>query len=131
MGSQRYLLDTCTFLWLCADPGRLGHGARESLSEGPAELLLSDVAVLEIALKWAAGKITLPAPPRAWVEQQSRTWKLLPVPLSRATIYRSTELPEIHRDPFDRLLVATALQEEAVIVTPDESIHRYPVPWTW
>lgn len=128
---MRYLLDTCVFLWLCADPNRLGNVAKDRLSEVNAELLLSDITILEIALKWSAGKITLPAPPRAWVEQQTATWNLMSAPLSRPAIYRSTELPDIHRDPFDRLLVASALEEQATIVTPDDQIHRYPVPCIW
>ena len=128
---MRYLLDTCVFLWLCADPDRLSDAAKERLSDVQAELLLSDIVVLEIGLKWGSGKITLPAPPRAWVEQQAATWNLTGVRLSRPTIYRSTELPDIHRDPFDRLLVASALEEQAAIVTPDDQIHRYPVPWVW
>jgi PIN domain nuclease of toxin-antitoxin system len=53
------------------------------------------------------------------------------VPLSRDEVYRASELPDHHRDPFDRLLVATALATGATILTPDEAIHRYPVSWRW
>ena len=128
---MRYLLDTCSFLWLCAAPERLSEKARDVLSQGGAELILSDVTALEIALKWLAGKIRLPAPPRSWVEEQAGLWSLVRAPISRTAIYHLTELPTLHADPFDRLLVATALEEDATIVTPDESIQRYPVAWAW
>ena len=128
---MKLILDTCTFIWLCADPDRLGIQARESLAEQRAELILSDVSVLEISLKWLTGKLTLPAPPRSWIEEQSRIWGAVRLPLGRSVIYRSTELPDLHRDPFDRLLIASALEEGATLVTPDEWVRRYPVPCIW
>ncbi len=51
--------------------------------------------------------------------------------IKRADIYRASELPAHHRDPFDRLLVAAALGATATIVTPDETIHKYPVSYRW
>ena len=128
---MRYLLDTCTFVWMCAEPGQLSRVARDALADPAAVLLLSDASVLEICLKWQAGKIELPAPPRLWVEEQAGVWQTTPLPLSRAMMYRSTELPPLHRDPFDRLLVSAALEEGARLLTPDTWIQKYPVPWVW
>jgi PIN domain nuclease of toxin-antitoxin system len=82
-------------------------------------------------MKWGSRKIVIPTPPRAWIEEQARTWRTVALPLSRRAIYRATELPALHRDPFDRLLVASALEENATIVTPDEAIRRYPVSCVW
>lgn len=130
MGSLIYLLDTCTFIWLCADPEKLSATAREAI-DADAGLLLSDVSALEITLKWQAGKLELPDPPAAWIETQAETWGLTTRPLSRAEIYRSAELPDHHRDPFDRLLVATALAAGATILTPDPAVRRYPVSTRW
>ncbi|MBI4585098.1 MAG: type II toxin-antitoxin system VapC family toxin [Planctomycetes bacterium] len=126
-----YLLDTCVWIWLCSDPARLSARASAALDDERAELLFSDAAALEIALKWAAGKIALPKPPRLWIEEQLALWQARSLPISRPAIYRSTELAELHRDPFDRLLVATALEEGATLVTPDPWIQRYPVAWIW
>ena len=66
--------------------------------------MLSDVSALEITLKWNAGKITLPDPPRQWVERQISEWELDCLGLKRDDIYRAAELPAHHRDSFDRLL---------------------------
>ena len=126
-----YLLDTCTFIWLCAEPERLSETAKRAIRASDASLLLSDVSALEITLKWRAGKITLPDPPGLWVEAQIAAWVLDCRPLSRTDIYRAGELPEHHRDPFDRLLVATALNLNATILTPDKAIHQYPVSYRW
>ena len=126
-----YLLDTCTFIWLCADSKRLSKAARNAIDAPSASLLLSDISVLEITFKWSAGKLDLPDPPRLWVESQVEAWALTMQPLGRAEIYRAGELPEHHRDPFDRLLVAAALNLNATILTPDTAIHRYPVSYRW
>ena len=124
------LLDTCTFLWLTAEPSKLSEAACAALA-GASSLVLSDCTVLEIALKWRAGKLPLPSPPRTWVETQARTWSLARLNIRRRHIYRSTELAALHRDPFDRLLVAQAIDDSLTIVTPDPMIRRYPVATLW
>mgnify|MGYP006266582177 CR=1 FL=1 len=128
---MKALLDTCTFIWLCAEPDGLSGAAKDILDDTENSLLLSDVSVMEIALKWTAGKLTLPDSPRTWVESQVRTWSLELIALSREHIYRATELPGYHRDPFDRLLIATALTVGATMVTPETAIQSYPVSWRW
>ena len=126
-----YLLDTCTFIWLCAEPERLSETAENAINASDASLLFSDISALEMTLKWSAGKITFPDPPRLWIESQITTWNLECRPISRSDIYRAGELPDHHRDPFDRLLVATALNLDATILTPDKAIHQYPVSYRW
>ncbi len=126
-----YLLDTCTFIWLCAKSDRLSKSVKSAIDGPQAALLLSDVSVLEITLKWGTGKLELPDPPRHWLETQTTAWSLDLQPLSRDDIYRAGELPDHHRDPFDRLLVATALNLNATILTPDQAIHQYPVSYRW
>lgn len=126
-----YLLDTCTFIWLCSEPERLSQAAKSAIDAPNSSLFLSDISALEITLKWSAGKLVLPDPPRNWVETQIAAWALDCLPLNRAEIYRAGELPAYHRDPFDRLLVGTALNANATILTPDEAIHQYPVSYRW
>ena len=126
-----YLLDTCTFVWLCSDPGKLSDAAVAILRSEESSLLLSDVTTLEISHKWRAGKITLPDPPRHWIEGQAAAWSLPFRPIGREDIYRASELPGHHKDPFDRLLVAAAINAKATILSPDEAIRAYPVSWRW
>jgi PIN domain nuclease of toxin-antitoxin system len=126
-----YLLDTCTFIWLCAEPERLSDVARSAIDSTDSSLLLSDASALEITLKWNAGKIELPDPPRHWIESQISAWSLDCRSIEREDIYRSSELPHHHRDPFDRLLVAAAINLNATILTPDDAIRAYPVSCRW
>ena len=125
------VLDTCTLIWLCAQPERLSTTARDLIDTPETRLLLSEVSVLEISLKWSAGKLELPDPPRHWIESQVAAWSLESLALGREDMYRAGELPAHHRDPFDRLLVAAALRANALILTPDEAVRRYPVSCRW
>ena len=128
---NRYLLDTCTLIWLASEPERLSPAAQQAIDAVDSAVLFSDVSALEITLKWTVGKIILPDPPRLWIERQIARWELDCLPLTRDDIYRASELPAHHRDPFDRLLVAVALGAAATILTPDDAIHDYPVSYRW
>ena len=126
-----WMLDTCTFVWLCASPDKLSTAAAGIIDAPDTRLLLREVSILEIALKWSLGKLGLPEPPRRWVESQVASWSLDCRALVREDMYRASELPNHHRDPFDRLLVAAALRANALIPTPDDAAHRYPVSCRW
>ena len=128
---MRLVLDTCTLIWLAGEPDKLSPAARSAIDDDQNELLLSDVSVLEVCLKWQSGKLMLPAPPRMWTEQQRQTWELEELLLGREHMFRSAELPAHHRDPFDRLLVSQAIAEGLTIVTPDAAVARYPVAILW
>lgn len=128
---MRYLLDTCTFIWLCSEPGKLSTSARLLIDDDTNTILVSDVSALEITLKWTAGKLSLPSSPRQWFESQVRTWAVEQLVVTRSDMYRASELPRHHSDPFDRLLIAVALNSDSAVITPDPTIHAYPVSWKW
>lgn len=124
------ILDTCTFIWLVSEPAELSATARSAI-DGERSVCLSDVSVWEICLKWQARKIDLPSPPRTWVTEQVQAWQLDRLSIEPEHLYRSVELPDLHRDPFDRLLVSQALTRGGKIVTPDAAVRAYPVAVVW
>ena len=128
---MRLLLDTCTFVWLASEPGRLSARATQTINDHKSVLVLSDVTVWEICLKWQSGKLRLPEPPRTWCENQAGVWHLESLSVTREALYRTTELPSHHRDPFDRLLVAQSLEEGLPLITPDQHIAAYPISVVW
>lgn len=128
---MKLLLDTCTFIWLVAAPDQLSERAARTVDDASTELWLSDASVWEICLKWEAGKLQLPAPPRNWIEEQSLRWGVAWLAVERTHHYRATELPRHHRDPFDRLLVAQAIERGLTIATPDAHVQKYPVATLW
>jgi PIN domain nuclease of toxin-antitoxin system len=127
----KLVLDACTLVWLASSPDQLSDVVASAVNDVATDLFLSDGSVWEICLKWGAGKLQLPKPPRLWIEEQRRAWNIDAVPIERNHLYRVSELPAHHRDPFDRLLVAQAIENGLTIATPDPLIVLYPAAVLW
>jgi len=125
------LLDTCVFIWLTQEPEKLGAAARTAINDSANSLFFSHASAWEMHLKHHAGKLILPDPPKQWIPQQLAEWKISVLAIHLAAIQRTSDLPDIHRDPFDRLLVAQALEEGLTIVSPDSFFRGYGVPVVW
>lgn len=123
---RRLLVDSHTFLWFVHGDGRLSPPARKAI-EGSDEVWLSHASVWELTIKHAAGRLTLAAPLR---EMATRGGFLL-LPVDLAHIEATARLPRHHRDPFDRMLVAQAIEEGMTLVTGDDTLWKYPVAWLW
>ncbi len=125
------LLDTCVFLWLADEKHRLSNTARTLLEDASNTLRLHQASPWEIQIKNSLGKLPLPHPPRIAVPEAIERLKLEYRTLDDDTVYTLEKLPHLHRDPFDRLLIAHAVHEGLPIVTPDPLIHQYPVRTLW
>lgn len=128
---MKYLLDTCTFLWIADPRPQLSARAREVFLDPRNEAFLSVVSVWEIALKHGAGRLALPAPPSHFVPSARKRLGIASVELDEAAIFALPRLPNVHADPFDRLLVCQAQLEGMTILTPDPKIRRCPVATEW
>ena len=128
---MRLLLDTFPFVWLTSEPIRFTRATTELLSDETTELFLSDASVIELCLKYGDGSLKMPQSPRRWVEKQRKQWHVHMITLRREASYRLSELPYHHDDAIDRLLVATALENDLSILTSDENIRKYPVTTIW
>lgn len=128
---MRLLLDTCTLIWLAAEPGRIAKGAAAALDEPTSTLLVSHASVWEIYNKCASGKLKLPGKPRRWVSDQIAARGADECPIDRPSLDRMSELPLHHRDPFDRMLCAQALVHGLTIVSPDRAFDEYGVRRVW
>jgi len=125
------LLDTCVFLWMADDVRHLSEAARDILMDSSNVLRLHQVTPWEIQIKHGRGRLPLPRPPRVAVPAAIERLGLDYRTLDDETVYTLEKLPPIHRDPFDRLLVAHAIHEGLPILTPDPKIHAYPVRTIW
>jgi len=125
----RYLLDTHVWVWWHMTPKKLSGRVR-SLIRSPRryeELLLSAVSPWEFAKLLEKGRLGISCDPEAWIREALEMPRLRLVPLSPVVAYRSTVLPPpIHDDPADQIIVATAREENATILTSDERIRSYP-----
>jgi PIN domain nuclease of toxin-antitoxin system len=120
------LLDTAAFLWLCVEARSLSPAAATALSDPDNTVSVSAVTGWEIGLKHAKGKLQLPARLDVWFPAMIRHHRLELLPIDARTAIASTSLPPLHGDPFDRLLVALALEHGMLLVTPDTTIPKYP-----
>ena len=128
---MKLLLDTCAFLWLATEPARLSTTAADTIDDEANDLFISDVTVWEVTLKHLVGKLPLPEPPRVWIPKQVSFFDLQPLPIDAEAIYRSGELPAAHRDPFDRLLAAQAIDGSFRLVTVDTAFEDLGVDCLW
>jgi PIN domain nuclease of toxin-antitoxin system len=127
---MRLLLDTSAVVHLAA--GTLSSAAADAL-RGGGLAVLPPVVPWELAIKVKAGKLELPAPPLDYCLSLVRRHRLtLPREgLDAALLCAAADLPLIHRDPFDRILVAFAIREQLTVLTSDRSIPLYPVATLW
>jgi len=125
------LLDTCTFLWLNADAPELSTTARKLFSSPDNTVYLSAVSSWEIMIKHQLGKLPLPDTPVEFVRNGRILHHIEALPLTEAATWRLNELPNLHRDPFDRILVCQALEHNMVVLTPDQLIRQYSIETAW
>lgn len=128
---MRLLLDSNVLVWSLSDRKRLTPRVRRMLEDNQNELFVSRVSVWELSIKVAKGKLTMPGSSvRSLLEQIAETGMTV-LPIEDAHILRTETVPHHHRDPFDRILVAQALEGGLTILTSDSEISKYDAPVIW
>jgi PIN domain nuclease of toxin-antitoxin system len=117
---------THVFLWLQTAPERLGPQLR-LVQDTATGLLVSAASSWEIAIKYRLGRLPLPEPPEHYVPSRSRAVGAEPLAIGHAHALAVSTLPPLHRDPFDRLLIAQARHPGIPIMTADQQVTQYPV----
>jgi PIN domain nuclease of toxin-antitoxin system len=125
------LLDTHAFLWAVTDDPRLTPAARAVFADRANNLFLSVVSMWEIVLQAHARKLHLKGSVARFFADQLTRNSLSALDVSPRHVLRVAELPRLHRDPFDRLLVAQAQVENMLLVSADTQIARYSVQVIW
>ncbi|WP_027355361.1 type II toxin-antitoxin system VapC family toxin [Desulfofundulus thermocisternus] len=128
---MRALLDTHVFLWWITDDPQLSPRARKIISSGENKLYLSAASGWEMAIKARLGKLSLPDNPEPFILEQLAVNAIEPLAVSMRHALHVYTLPDFHRDPFDRLLIAQAQLENLPIITADPKIASYPVEVIW
>ena len=128
---MRILLDTHSFLWWITDDPRLSPRAREIMSDGENRLFLSAASGWEIAIKSRLGRLVIPEPLESFVPVQLAENGIEGLPIALSHALHVASLPDHHRDPFDRILVAQSELEHLPILTGDPLIAQYAVETVW
>jgi PIN domain nuclease of toxin-antitoxin system len=123
---RRVLCDTCALIWLATGDERLSRKARAVIRY--AELLcFSSISIWEIARKVKSGELEIPISPTLFTDMLIKQYSMKELPLDNAVMLRSSALPEIHKDPADRFIIATALLNDCVVVTGDRRFPEYGI----
>jgi PIN domain nuclease of toxin-antitoxin system len=128
---MRLLLDTCTFLWVITDAPALSPAARARFTDPANEVFLSAASAWEIGIKWKRGRLPLPQPATSFVADQREAHGIAALGIDEESTLHVTRLPDLHRDPFDRMLVSQAIVHGLVLLTPDPLVTQYPARTLW
>ena len=128
---MRYLLDTNVFLFWNSNSPKLSDRARSTIASPRAELLLSAASSWEIAIKCGLGKLKLPDEPWRYVPERMRDHRIVPLSIEHADALEAGQLPAVHDDPFDRILIAQAQRRRLRVVTADPRFREYGIEVVW
>ena len=120
------LLDTCTLLWLASTPAKLPAKVRRVIADNAGNLFISAITAFEIGIKHRRRALELPLAPADWIAETLDHHGIQEIPVDWRIAERSTSLPPLHKDPADRIIIATSLTTGAPILTPDGEIEQYP-----
>jgi len=127
----KYLLDTGILIHNLMATLKLNRRGRELLRDDSAEFYISAVSSWEITIKARTGKLILPARPSEFVIRAIRSMSLQTLDITHSHVAALERLPNHHRDPFDRMLIAQANTEGLVLLTADRNFERYEVETFW
>ena len=128
---MRFLLDTHAFLWAITDDPRLSDTCRQIFNQGANQLLLSVASIWEMVIKVQLGKLPLPEPAEGFLREQLSSNAIAPLDIQASHALRLFALPNLHNDPFDRMIIAQGQVENLPILTADPLIGCYPVATVW
>jgi PIN domain nuclease of toxin-antitoxin system len=128
---MRILIDTHVFIWWTSDSQKLSFTVYNLLTNPKIQVILSVVSIWEMQIKLSLGKLQLKTALPELVEDEVKQNRIELLPLVLSHIYALSNLPNYHRDPFDRLLIAQAKREELVIISIDEKFDGYDIERLW
>lgn len=118
------LLDTCTLLWITHDHSKLTKKALDAIADA-SMIYVSSISALEIAIKSKQKKLKLQKKPQAWFELACQLHGFNEIPLNAEILTKSADLPDHHKDPFDRMIIATAKLHDLAIISADSLFKKY------
>ena len=128
---MKLLLDTHTFIWWDSEPSKLSPQALALCQDRTNTILFSAASAWEMQIKSQLGKLKLALPLAQMVESQSQANGIQVLAITLSHVLALENLPTYHKDPFDRLLIAQAKAEDAVLVSGDPVFQKYPVQVLW
>ena len=123
---MKILLDTHIFLWFIENNNRLSAQWRTEIENPDNQVYLSVASVWECIIKYQIGKLNFPESPEVYLTKKRKQHLINSLVIDEGSIAYLTNLPLLHKDPFDRLLICQSLQHNLLIMTEDNAILSYP-----
>jgi PIN domain nuclease of toxin-antitoxin system len=128
---MKLLIDTHTFIWFAQGSEKLSQHASELLDDSRNELLLSMASIWEMQIKVQLGKLRLDLPLSDLIESQRQINILQILPIELSHVWALDGLPNHHKDPFDRILIAQAIALKIPLLSIDSIFDNYPIQRLW
>jgi PIN domain nuclease of toxin-antitoxin system len=128
---MKYLLDTHAFIWLGSKSSKLSKTVLALCDDPENELIVSAASIWEMQIKVQLGKLDLDIPLDQVIAEQKEANQIQLLAVNVAHVLALGSLPMYHKDPFDRILVAQTLVEDAVFISNDPLVAKYPVSIIW
>ena len=128
---MKILIDTHCWLWWLVSPDQLNTDAKQHIADPRNTIFLSAVSAWEIVIKVGIGKLSLPEPPARYIPSRLTAQGMSALAIEQAHVLQVASLPLVHRDPFDRLLVAQSQVERLPLLTADRQLTAYDVEILW
>lgn len=125
------LLDTHTFIWASVTPEKLSDTVRNLLQDNANTIILSLASIWEMQIKVQRGKLTINRPLPELIASQQQTNNLQLLPIEVPHIFALQNLPDYHRDPFDRIIISQAMVEGLPVLSKDATFDAYPIVRVW
>ena len=123
---MRYLLDTCALVWLGMGGGELSAEAKRRISVA-SSLCYSSISAWKLTRLQKEGKIAIPATPEDFLSDLTAEYGITSIPPTDDVVIRAARLPDHHKDPADRIIIATALIHDLTVITGDKKFRQYDV----
>lgn len=120
------LLDTHAFVWLVSEPEQLGKAAKKAIKDSTDGIAVSSITALELALLVKKSRLELPYPAKEYFRKAIEHYSFVELALESDVLFKSAELPYLHDDPFDRILIAQAMISKATLLSKDRKLALYP-----
>lgn len=128
---MKLLLDSCVFLWLIDKHENIPPKVKQRISDPLNQIYLSSISITEMIIKSSIGKLSMTKPYAKFIKDQRLINNILALGLIEEDLAFLEKLPNIHADPFDRILICQAIANDMTIVTSDKHIASYPVKTLW
>ena len=128
---MKYLLDTHAFLWFVADDNRLSSKAKSIIQDSNNEIYFSAASAWEMSIKAKLGRLKLRGNLEPFIIEQLTENSFGPLAITVSHSLYTEKLPQIHKDPFDRIMISQSKVEDMVLITKDKEFRKYKVSTVW